>query len=374
MYRKSFILGILATILIAGTLFFIMRSEFSSGSRQSNDSSQGNDNEPSVDDPETVAQNLSVPWGLAFLPNGDLLVSERPGTIKRIGRDRQTYTIQGVEHTSEGGLLGVVLHPDFEDNEWMYLYKTTRVGGRLVNQIERYTYQSNQLIDRQLIFGGIPGSEYHDGGRLAFGPDGLLYVTTGDAGDGAAAQDTTSLAGKILRIRDDGSVPNDNPFGNAVYSYGHRNPQGIAWDADGGLWSTEHGRSGSRSGYDELNLIEKGANYGWPIIEGDMGLEGMRRPVIHSGSDETWAPAGLAYLDGALYFAGLRGQTLYRAVIQEDASVRLTKHFVKQYGRMRTTAVDKNDRLYVTTSNTDGRGSPAENDDKIIRLNRKITE
>lgn len=209
----------------------------------------------------------------------------------------------------------------------------------------------------------------HDGGRIAFGPDGFLYITTGDASQSRLAQDIRSLAGKILRIRDDGSVPSDNPFGNAVWSYGHRNPQGLAWDDRGRLWATEHGRSIPFSGYDELNLIEKGGNYGWPDIQGDRAKPDMERPIIHSGPSTTWAPAGAAFLNGSIFFGGLKGTALYQAKITGERNIALTKHFEKAYGRIRAVVKGPDDMLYISTSNTDGRGEARPGDDNIIRIN-----
>ena len=316
---------------------------------------------------EVVAGDLSIPWGLSVLPEGDILVTERTGTLQRVGKDNKKFSIEGVQHVGEGGLLGLALDPDFNVNKRVYLYMTTLDGESLTNRIERYTLDENSLRDRQIIFSGIPGERYHDGGRLAFGPDRNLYVTTGDAGNPESAQDTSSLAGKILRITTDGKPAPDNPFDNAVYSYGHRNPQGLAWDDDGNLWSTEHGRSGARSGFDELNLIKPGNNYGWPLIEGDEVREGMIKPVAHSGADETWAPAGLAHADGSLYFAGLRGQTLYEAKLRDENRVEIKGHFRESFRRLRTTEISGGN-LYLTTSNTDGRGGPKEGDDKILRI------
>lgn len=318
-----------------------------------------------------VAQDLTVPWGLAFLPSGDVLVTERSGTLQRVN-DGKEFAIPGVQHTGEGGLMGIALHPDFSANKWLYLYLTTESGDGLTNRLERYRFDNDRLRDKKVIIENIPGASNHDGGRIAFGPDGKLYVTTGDAGVEDAAQDKTTLAGKILRLNDDGSIPADNPFGSAVYSYGHRNPQGIAWDDKGQLWSSEHGRSGAMSGYDEINLIKKGANYGWPVIEGGESRAGMEKPAVHSGADDTWAPAGLAYLDGSLFFGGLRGETLYEAKIHGNDRLAIKAHFKGEYGRLRTTAVDPAGQMLVTTSNTDGRGETKPSDDKIIRLNPRI--
>jgi glucose/arabinose dehydrogenase len=269
----------------------------------------------------------------------------------------------------EGGLLGVALHPDFKSNGFVYLYFTARDGDRIINRAVRYAFDGDSIEEDLVIIDDIPGGTNHDGGRIAFGPDGMLYITTGDAGEEALAQDTASLAGKVLRVRDDGSVPADNPFGNAVYSYGHRNPQGLAWDDQGRLWETEHGRSGLRSGLDEINLIEKGANYGWPLIEGDEVSDGMRAPVAHSGPNMTWAPSGIAFRDGKLYFAGLRGRALYDVEVMPDGTLGSVNERLKdQYGRLRGVAVGPDNSLYVTTSNQDGRGRPATEDDRVLRL------
>lgn len=323
-------------------------------------------------DIEIVAEDLSIPWGIAFLPEGDMLVTERTGTLKRLGADGQAFVIEGVRHEGEGGLLGIALHPDFEHNRYLYLYLTTEAENRLINRVERYTYHGGRLIDKQLILDNIPGSAVHDGGQLAFGPDGKLYITTGDAGEENSAQDLESLAGKILRLDANGRVPADNPFDNAVYSYGHRNVQGIAWDEAGRLWATEHGPSGAASGNDELNLIEKGRNYGWPKIVGSQRSPGLVEPKVESTADETWAPGALAFKDGSLFFTGLRGETLYEANVANGNIVNLTGHLRSKYGRLRAATFGPDGFLYVSTSNTDGRGEPKPGDDKIIKINTRI--
>lgn len=340
-------------------------------------------------DYEVVAENLKIPWEVAFLPGGDLLVTERTGTLLRLGKDKKTYRIEGVAHQGEGGLLGMALHPDFEQNNWIYLYLTTSSDGGLKNRVERYRFENDFLTDRRVIIDGIPGATYHDGGRMRFGPvsaptsvgatagkpDYYLFITTGDAGRSNLAQDKNSLAGKILRIKDNGEIPSDNPFGNlpagqagAVWSYGHRNPQGLAWDDKGQLWATEHGRSGILSGFDELNLIENGKNYGWPEIQGDERKDGMESPVLHSGSDYTWAPADIEFVRGSLFFGGLRGEALYEARSNRDGKPDLKIHFLGQFGRLRAVKLGPDGMLYITTSNTDGRGVPRAGDDKIIRI------
>lgn len=316
---------------------------------------------------EIVAENLEIPWEIAFLPTGEMLVTERPGRVVKIGENREVIEVEGVEHIGEGGLLGLALDPNFSQNNFVYLYLTTTQNEKFVNRVEKYRLDGNTLIDKKLIIGGITGAAIHDGGRIAFGPDGYLYITTGDAGKSSLAQDKNSLNGKILRVKEDGVIPDDNLFKNAVYSYGHRNSQGLAWDESQDLWATEHGRSGVLSGLDEINRIEKGKNYGWPIIQGDDTKEGMVSPIIHS-SDDTWAPSGVAFLNGSLFFAGLRGEALYEYKIKEKV---LKEHFKKRFGRLRAVVVSPNGFLYISTSNRDGRGSPKASDDKIIKINAK---
>lgn len=367
MHKKVWIVVAVFVILIIA-VSYLMRDRILTLLFRPTESSvqQGSANGQAV---EVVARGLVTPWSIVFLPDGDLLVTERSGQMKRIGETGQTYPIAGVAETSEGGLLGVALHPDFSDNARLYLYFTTDAGGNLQNRIDEYALAGDRLSLTRTILTGIPAAANHNGGAIAFGPDKKLYVTTGDAAREQLAQDRSSLAGKILRMNDDGSVPADNPYGNLTWSYGHRNPQGIAWDEQQRLWSVEHGPSGAQSGRDELNLIERGANYGWPVITGDETSDGMRTPVAQSGDDDTWAPAGLAFADGALYFAGLRGQSLYRAQLADDA-VTLTRQFTEQYGRLR--AVTEHDgALYVSTSNRDGRGSPGSDDDRILRIDPK---
>lgn len=319
-----------------------------------------------------VAENLQIPWELAFLPDGDILVTERPGTLRQIGKNKRTYTIEGVNHIGEGGLLGLALHPRFKENHFLYLYLTIANNGGFINQVERYRLENNRLQDKKIIISNIPGAAIHNGGRIAFGPDGYLYITTGETGRSEGAQNKTSLEGKILRLKDDGSIPADNPFGNAIYSYGHRNPQGITWDKTGRLWETEHGRSGLLSGLDEVNLIEKGENYGWPLIQGDETREGMEKPILHSGSRTTWAPAGMDFKDNMIFFGGLRGESLYRLKIIDNKQVSLKTYWPERFGRIRVVVFGPDGFLYIATSNTDGRGSPQKGDDKIIKINPRV--
>jgi glucose/arabinose dehydrogenase len=324
---------------------------------------------------EVIAEGLEIPWDIAFLPEGSMLVTERTGQVVEIAPDgtKHEIPVPGVKQGGEGGLLGLTLHPDFEVNRYVYLYMSSpSTSGETKNRVVRYIFKNDTLTENRVIIENIPGAIYHDGGRMEFGPDDRLYITTGDATTAAIAQSLQSLGGKILRLHDDGVVPSDNPFSSAVYSLGHRNPQGLAWDSAGRLWETEHGRSGATSGLDEINLIEKGKNYGWPDIEGDKTRTGMVQPVRHSGANDTWAPASLVYLNGSLFFGGLRGEALYEAVLDGPKIVEFKEHFKNEFGRIRTVRVGPDNMLYITTSNTDGRGTPQTGDDKIILINPKL--
>ncbi|HEY1041452.1 MAG TPA: PQQ-dependent sugar dehydrogenase [Candidatus Paceibacterota bacterium] len=315
-----------------------------------------------------IETNLDTPWEMVELPDKKILVTERNGRMHIVGSN-VSFNIPGVIETSEGGLLGMALHPKFVENKFLYIYFTTKANNKTVNRVVRYVFDGKSVSGAKTIIDAIPAGSVHNGGRIAFGPDGYLYIATGEAGEEKLAQDINSLGGKILRIKDDGGIPIDNPFKNAVYSYGHRNPQGLAWDANDGLWSTEHGRSGVQSGYDELNYIEKGGNYGWPIIEGDETKEGMHVPVLHSGATTTWAPSSLAYLDGKLYFNGLKGKTLYVVPVTSSGKVgELSTMFANTYGRLRAVTSLKDGSLLIATSNKDGRGDPQEGDDKVLKV------
>ncbi len=315
---------------------------------------------------EIIAENLRTPWEIGFLPNGELLISQRPGNLVRIRTEKSSIEIPSVREIGEGGLLGFTLHPDFENNNLIYFYITVENQGQLENRVEQYFFNlsANILTNRKIIISAIPASSVHNGGRIKFGPDGYLYISTGDSSDSDLAQNINSLAGKILRLDENGNIPSDNPFSNPVYSYGHRNVQGLTWDSENQLWATEHGRSGMQSGLDELNLIQKGANYGWPIIQGDDVQTNLHAPIIHSGTD-TWAPAGAVFFDNSIFFTGLRGQALYKYNLQDKT---LRAYFNGEFGRLRAITL-KNDSLYISTSNNDGRGNPKIGDDKVIKIN-----
>ncbi len=378
MKRKMLFIGVVFFFLFAGWAvryrFYLPEKEATPADfpPSAPDTSQSGNPAAYDDTPQrtVIASDLDTPWAIAFLPNTGMLVTERSGSVLRIdptGKAIHVANITKAKEAGEGGLLGVTLHPDFLTNNFVYLYYTYKNSGSdTLNRVVRMTYSNNQLSDEMILVDKIPGALNHNGGRIRFGPDQMLYITTGDAQEPSQAQNKNSLAGKILRVTDTGQPAPGNPFGNAVYSFGHRNPQGIAWDSAGRLWSTEHGRSGIQSGLDEINMIEPGKNYGWPEIQGGEKQEGMENPKLHSGSS-TWAPAGAAFIGPSLFFAGLRGQTLYETVVSNDQT-NPHQHFNGEYGRIREVITGPDDMLYITTSNRDGRGIPASDDDRIIRI------
>lgn len=312
---------------------------------------------------QVVATELEVPWELEFLPDGSLLVTERIGKLTRIFPEEKTsLEVTGVVQTGESGLQGLAIDPNFATNNWIYIYVTTQGGDRLVNQVERYTLDlaSNTLSQRTVIVSDIPAAEFHDGGRIRFGPDGWLYISTGDATQETLAQDPMSLAGKILRVHEHGEIE--------MVSLGHRNVQGLAWDAAGRLWATEHGPSGLQTGNDEVNLIVLEQNYGWPIIKGSQEQAGLISPVLDSGRGDTWAPTAADVVGNTLLFSGLRGEAVYAADIVGSDLVNLRAYFKHQYGRIRVVKVGPDGWLYIGTSNRDGRGRPSKKDDQIIKI------
>lgn len=319
---------------------------------------------------EVVAENLEVPWEVVVLGEDRYLVTERTGDLLLV-EDGERHVLESFDELDqpvlgEGGLLGIAAHPDFEENGYLYVYQTVDRES-VENTVRRFEvdFEDNELENETVIIDGIPSDRFHNGGRIAFGPDGYLYVTTGDATNATLAQQRDSLAGKILRLHPNGSVPADNPFGNEVYSYGHRNPQGMAWDDDGRLWATEHGSSAR----DELNLITAGTNYGWPNITGAATAPGMEAPAYQSTQYETWAPAGVATYDGSVFFGGLRGERLYEAQVTDGRVTGFVAHFSGDFGRIRAVTLGpEGEYLYFTTSNTDGRGDAGANDDRLVRV------
>lgn len=330
---------------------------------------------------EVFVRQLNVPWDMAFAPDGRIFVTERPGAV-RVIEDGQlqpepVYVPEPPFVTrGESGLLGITLDPDFETNRYLYVYHTYEEQGEMRNRVLRLVEKNGRAEPDRVLLAGLPGQRTHDGGRIRFGPDGKLYVTVGDAQDPSLSQSLDSMAGKILRLNIDGTVPNDNPYpGSYVYSWGHRNPQGLAWHPEtGGLFSSEHGQSA----HDEINWIEPGVNYGWPVIQGDEpGSDPnvpMRTPLAHSGQT-TWAPSGIAFITqgpwkNQLLAANLRGMQLLRIELNEDSRSIKTMEplFREEYGRLRSVAEGPDGSLYLLTNNRDGRGVPDQQDDRIIRL------
>ena len=306
---------------------------------------------------------LEVPWGVDFLPDGAAIVTERmSGRVLHVTPDgtlSQLGVLPEAVPEGEAGLLGVAVSPDFETDSSLFFYLTTGSDNRVL----RAEVDGMTLGAPEVVFDGIPQGFIHDGGRIAFGPDGYLYVATGEVGDPERAQDPDSLGGKILRLTPDGDPAPGNPdAGSPVWSLGHRNVQGLAWDDQGRLWASEFGDST----WDELNLIEKGGNYGWPEVEGTGGGGEFVDPQL-VWPVENASPSGLTWADGHLWMAGLRGQRLWRIDVSEAGrATDPTAFFTGEYGRLRTVAAAPDGTLWLTTSNQDGRGDPAPDDDRII--------
>jgi glucose/arabinose dehydrogenase len=317
----------------------------------------------------TVSTGLTSPWGLAFLPDGDALVTERDtDLIKRVASDGSGVTVVGAideadPTSSEGGLLGLAIHPEFPRKPWVYAYYSTAVDNRLV----RMRYERGRLGPQEVMLDGIAVGDYHNGGRLAFGPDGMLYVTTGDAYEGDRSQDRTSLNGKILRLTPEGDPAPGNPFGdqNPVYSYGHRNVQGLTWDDADNLYASEFGQDT----WDELNHIQPGDNFGWPAVEGRADETGYVDPIVQWTPEEA-SPSGIVWAEGSVWMTGLRGERLWQVMVTDEGAVRGEPEafFTGEYGRLRTVELAPDGALWLVTSNTDGRTEPREGDDRILRL------
>jgi quinoprotein glucose dehydrogenase len=341
---------------------------------------------------EPWAEGLRIPWSLVFLPGGRALVSERPGTVRQLRDGRllaAPWATIPVAHEGEGGLLGLALHPRFPSEPYVYVMHTYRKGGVLLNRVVRVRDEGEAGRLDRVVLDGIPGGRYHDGGRIAFGPDGMLYVATGDTFESSLARDRPSLAGKILRVAPDGTVPRDNPFpGSPVWSWGHRNPQGLAFrPGTGELFASEHGPSGEfgRFGHDEVNRIARGRNYGWPDVIG-AAADGVHEDPLVLWVKAT-PPSGIAFCSGRLlptlandlFVASLGGKALIRISFSREGETfvptRIERWFSRgagddegRYGRIRDVVEGPDGALYFLTNNTDGRGTPRPGDDRIWRI------
>lgn len=308
-----------------------------------------------------VAADLDSPWSIAVVGDSALVSERDSGRIVEVttdGATREVTTIEGVAHGGEGGLLGLAV----DDRQRLFVYSTAADG----NRVQRYDIAGEsgafRLESAQTIIDQLPSAGNHNAGRIAIGPDGMLYVPVGDAGDPPSAQDPNSLGGKILRLTPDGDVPEDNPTpGSPVYSLGHRNVQGIGWSGDGRMFASEFGQNT----WDELNEINPGANYGWPEVEGIAGADGFVDPLQQWPPSEA-SPSGLAIIDGTAYVANLRGEVLRRIPLSDPSTS--TEHFAGEFGRLRDAVAAPDGRLWLLTNNTDGRGDASAGDDRIISI------
>ena len=335
---------------------------------------------------EKVVGGLEVPWSIVWAPDGRMIVTERPGRVRVVEngtlRPQPLYVVTDVEETGESGLMSVALHPQFSSNRFIYLSYAYTSGNGVSVRVVRLREASEGLVDRKVIIENIPAAQYHAGCRLRFGPDGKLYVTTGDATRRELAQQLDSLAGKTLRLNDDGTVPQDNPFvgqQNArpeIWSIGHRNAQGLDFQPGSNLmFQTEHGpsRFDGPEGGDEANIVEKAKNYGWPVIHHTQSRAGMESPLLEytpacaPASGAFYRGSVLASFKGNFFFGCLRGERLQRVVL-DGRRVVSQEELAKDYGRIRDVAEGPDGFLYFSTSNRDGRGRPAQDDDRIMRI------
>lgn len=310
-----------------------------------------------------IASKLNSPWSITKYQD-TFFITERDGAIVKVENvevtRQQVQLEKNLSDAAEAGLLGLELAPDFATSQKAFAYYTYEDESGQFNRIVTLKLEENTWRETSVLIDKIPSGNVHHGGRLKIGPDGKLYATTGDAANAPIAQDIQSLGGKILRMNLEGSIPGDNPFPNSyVYSYGHRNPQGLAWATDGTLYASEHGNSRN----DEINKIEAGHNYGWPEIEGLQEKDGMELPIFTAGDRTIWAPSGMAYKDEKLYVAMLRGEALKMFDLKTEEE----KDIITNLGRIRDVYIEGDD-LYFITNNTDGRGNPMKDDDKLYKM------
>lgn len=334
---------------------------------------------------EEVARGLDTPWSIVFTAPERMLVTERPGRIRVIRegvlQPEPLHIFPEISEKGEEGLLSMTLDPSYPENQFLYVVIAYPRGNDIIDKVVRLRDEGNRLSDATVLLDGIPAARFHAGSRVAFGPDGKMYVTTGDATDKNLAQDMQSLAGKVLRMNKDGSVPEDNPFpGSLIWSLGHRNPQGLAWHPDTGeLYETEHGPSGfdGAGGGDEVNRIERGKNYGWPLVSHEKQRAGTVAPILLFTPAE--APASLLVYSGRafpewrgnLFFGALKGEGLIRIVLdnQDRSAVESYEKMAEvNFGRIREVMEGPDGFIYFTTSNRDGRGDPVAEDDRIFRI------
>lgn len=342
--RRKYFLIIPLVILLAVLLVLVIPKPLNQSGYQSN----------------ILAENLNVPWAIDFLPNNTMIFTQRGGDVSLLNQDGSVKSVGRINVTAHGesGLLGVAVDPQFTQNKYIYVYYTSTNG----NRVSRFVLDGN-LQNETVLLDNIPSNTIHNGGRIKFGPDGMLYITVGDAGNSSSAQDINSLSGKVLRMNKNGSVPSSNPFKNYVYTYGNRDPQGLTWSTNGTLYESEHGDTMN----DEINILVPGGNYGWPIYQGNKTGTGFIAPLVVY-VNYTLAPSGMAFFNNKLYVAGLRGSQLRQISLTDDGmGFTGQQALFTQLGRIRE-VVYHGGYLYIATSNTDGRGIPQIGDDKIIRI------
>lgn len=320
---------------------------------------------------QVVAQNLEIPWALAFAPDGRIFFTERPGRVRvmRLGERPGLYKdLSQVTHNGEGGLMGMALHPQFPEQPYVYVHYTRKVGEQSFNRVTRFRDTGTTMVDEEVIIDNIPASQFHDGGALAFGPEGMLYVGTGDARVPGSAQQWSSLAGKILRVAPDGRIPADNPFpGSPVWAYGFRNVSGLAWNpVNGELWATSHGPTGEFTGLqnrDSVYIVQKGGNHGWPLVVGTSSNPNIVSPVLYYPTSAV-PPGGAMFYTGdrfpkwknMFFFTSLRAEHVQRVTIGPKNTIQtIERWFTNRYGRLRAIAQAPDGSIYFTTSNRDDR-------------------